>query len=322
MKTETFGENKNNVRKIEKINKKANSIQSKPLHSNSFKQRGYLSNSINKYNSNLSNVKKDENNNSSLINSQKKNSIPNNKFSKLNKLPINKKLNIIKETNENQTTMTKNKNNFNKKFIQRNNDQILTDKNKSYMGEEKKKGNIGLLKKKDGDSILVNKLTLQDDTKYSSNMKFKQSKSSNIDSLTKIKNRKERENNKNNQVLNTQKNTNSYTNNNNNFMDINNKKSKLKKILNLKKNNETNQDDIFIYDENKPITLTPEEIAIYGDRSMKGYNKMKILGKGGYGVVWQCRKIHVEDENNNMDYAVKQTSKKNALPIIKKMCYK
>ena len=39
---------------------------------------------------------------------------------------------------------------------------------------------------------------------------------------------------------------------------------------------------------------------------------MKILGKGGYGVVWQCRKIHVEDENNNMDYAVKQTSKKNA----------
>ena len=312
MKTETFGENKNNVRKIEKINKKANSIQSKPLHSNSFKQKGYLSNSINKYNSNLSNVKKDENNNSSLINSQKKNSIPNNKFSKLNKLPINKKLNIIKETNENQTTMTKNKNNFNKKFIQRNNDQILTDKNKSYMGEEKKKGNIGLLKKKDGDSILVNKLTLQDDTKYSSNMKFKQSKSSNIDSLTKIKNRKERENNKNNQVLNTQKNTNSYTNNNNNFMDINNKKSKLKKILNLKKNNETNQDDIFIYDENKPITLTPEEIAIYGDRSMKGYNKMKILGKGGYGVVWQCRKIHVEDENNNMDYAVKQTSKKNA----------
>ena len=312
MKTETFGENKNNVRKIEKINKKANSIQSKPLHSNSFKQKGYLSNSINKYNSNLSNVKKDENNNSSLINSQKKNSIPNNKFSKLNKLPINKKLNIIKETNENQTTMTKNKNNFNKKFIQRNNDQILTDKNKSYIGEEKKKGNIGLLKKKDGDSILVNKLTLQDDTKYSSNMKFKQSKSSNIDSLTKIKNRKERENNKNNQVLNTQKNTNSYTNNNNNFMDINNKKSKLKKILNLKKNNETNQDDIFIYDENKPITLTPEEIAIYGDRSMKGYNKMKILGKGGYGVVWQCRKIHVEDENNNMDYAVKQTSKKNA----------
>ena len=311
MKTEIFGENKNNVRKIEKINKKANSIQSKPLHSNSFKQKGYLSNSINKFNSNLSNVKKDENNNSSLINSQKKNSIPNNKFSKLNKFPMNKKLNIIKETNENQTTMTKNKNIFNKKFIQRNNDQILTDKNKSYIGEEKKKGNIGQIKKKDGDSILVNKLTLQDDTKYSSNMKFKQSKSSNIDSLAKIKNRKERENNKNNQVLNTQKNTNSNTNNNN-FIDINNKKSKLKKILNLKKNNETNQDDIFIYDESKPITLTPEEIAIYGDRSMKGYNKMKILGKGGYGVVWLCRKMHEEDENYNMDYAVKQTSKKNA----------
>ena len=310
MKTEIFGENKNNVRKIEKINKKANSIQSKSLHSNSFKQKGYLSSSINKINSNLPNLKKDENNNSSLINSQKKNSIPNNKFSKLNKFPINKKLNIIKETSENQTKMTKNKNNFNKKFIQRNNDQILTDKNKSYIGEEKKKGNIGQIKKKDGDSILVNKLTLQDDTKYSFNMKFKQSKSSNIDSLTKIKNRKERENNKNNQVINTHKNTNSNTNNN--FIDINNKKSKLKKILNLKKNNEANQDDIFIYDESKPITLTPEEIAIYGDRSMKGYNKMKILGKGGYGVVWLCRKMQQCDDNNDMDYAVKQTSKKNA----------
>ena len=315
MKTEIFGENKNNVRKIEKINKKANSIQSKSLHSNSFKQKGYLSSSINKINSNLPNLKKDENNNSSLINSQKKNSIPNNKFSKLNKFPINKKLNIIKETSENQTTMTKNKNNFNKKFIQRNNDQILTDKNKSYIGEEKKKGNIGQIKKKDGDSIFVNKLTLQDDTKYSFNMKFKQSKSSNIDSLTKIKNRKERENNKNNQVINTHKNTNSNTNtnnNNNNFIDINNTKSKLKKILNLRKNNEANQDDIFIYDESKPITLTPEEIAIYGDRSMKGYNKMKILGKGGYGVVWLCRKMQQCDENNDMDYAVKQTSKKNA----------
>ena len=310
MKTEIFGENKNNVRKIEKINKKANSIQSKSLHSNSFKQKGYLSSSINKINSNFPNLKKDENNNSSLINSQKKNSIPNNKFSKLNKFPINKKLNIIKETSENQTKMTKNKNNFNKKFIQRNNDQILTDKNKSYIGEEKKKGNIGQIKKKDGDSILVNKLTLQDDTKYSFNMKFKQSKSSNIDSLTKIKNRKERENNKNNQVINTHKNTNSNTNNN--FIDINNKKSKLKKILNLKKNNEANQDDIFIYDESKPITLTPEEITIYGDRSMKGYNKMKILGKGGYGVVWLCRKIQQCDDNNDMDYAVKQTSKKNA----------
>ena len=315
MKTEIFGENKNNVRKIEKINKKANSIQSKSLHSNSFKQKGYLSSSINKINSNLPNLKKDENNNSSLINSQKKNSIPNNKFSKLNKFPINKKLNIIKETSENQTTMTKNKNNFNKKFIQRNNDQILTDKNKSYIGEEKKKGNIGQIKKKDGDSILVNKLTLQDDTKYSFNMKFKQSKSSNIDSLTKIKNRKERENNKNNQVINTHKNTNSNTNtnnNNNNFIDINNTKSKLKKILNLRKNNEANQDDIFIYDESKPITLTPEEITIYGDRSLKGYNKMKILGKGGYGVVWLCRKMQQCDENNDMDYAVKQTSKKNA----------
>ena len=304
MKTETSNENKNNIKKLEKANKK-NSIQNKQYHSNSFKQRVYLSNSMNKYTPNISNSKKDENNNSILMNSQKKYSIPNNKFSKPTKFPINKKLNIIKETNENQTINTKNKNNINKKSIQRNNEQF-TDKNKSYIVEEKKKINTGHIKKKDGDNFLANKLTLQEENKFSSNIKFKTSKSSNIDALifekNKTKNRKEKENNKNNQINNTHK---TSTNINN----INNKKSKLKKILSLQKNNESNQDDIFVYDESKPIILTPEEISIYGDRTMKGYNKMKLLGKGGYGVVWSCKKIN---ENDNMDYAVKQTSKKNS----------
>ena len=46
---------------------------------------------------------------------------------------------------------------------------------------------------------------------------------------------------------------------------------------------------------------------------MKGYNKIKILGEGGYGVVWLCKKIknHQNNEFSDMDYAVKQTSKKN-----------
>ena len=103
MKTETV-ENKNNLHKISKVGKKTKTIQTKPYHSNSFKQRGNLSNSINKYNISLTNSKKDENNNSSILNTQKKNLIQNNNYSnsKQNKLPINKKLNIIKETNENQ----------------------------------------------------------------------------------------------------------------------------------------------------------------------------------------------------------------------------
>ena len=57
---------------------------------------------------------------------------------------------------------------------------------------------------------------------------------------------------------------------------LNAKKNKLKKLLDAKKNNNANQDDIFYYDENKPITLTEEELAIYGDRYMRGYN----LGDG------------------------------------------
>ena len=314
MKTETV-ENKNNLHKISKVGKKTKTIQTKPYHSNSFKQRGNLSNSINKYNISLTNSKKDENNNSSILNTQKKNLIQNNKYSnsKQNKLPINKKLNIIKETNENQNIISKNTNNNNtKKYYQRNNNNkqlINIDKNKSYLQEEKKKTNIGKITKKENDPLLLKKSTLQDENKnnekLSSNLKFRASKSSNFNGLIYNKNKKEKEHSKNNQVNNVHKNNN--INNNAN-------KKNLKKLLDLKKNNNTNQDDIFIYDESKPITLTTEELEIYGDRTMKGYKKIKILGKGGYGVVWLAKKIinDENDENKNMDYAVKQTSKKNA----------
>ena len=317
MKTESsLNENKNKMRKIDKINKKSKTIQTKPGHSNSFKQRGNFSNNLNKYNISLSN-KKDENNNSSILNDQKKNSLSINKHLniKQNKLPINKKLNIIKEANENQIMVSKNINN-NKKYNQRNNNinskQIMMDKNKSYIAEEKKRLNMGKLGKKEGESFSLKRLTLQDNEKYFSNLKFNSNKSSNIDGFLYDKNKKEKEHSKNNQVINVHKNNNLHSNNMGN--DINLKKNKLKKLLNIKKNNDANQDDIFIYDENKPITLTQEELDIYGDRNMKGYSKVRILGKGGYGVVWLCKKIdfNENDENNNMDYAVKQTSKKNA----------
>ena len=317
MKTESsLNENKNKMRKIDKINKKSKTIQTKPGHSNSFKQRGNFSNNLNKYNISLSN-KKDENNNSSILNDQKKNSLSINKHLniKQNKLPINKKLNIIKEANENQIMVSKNINN-NKKYNQRNNNinskQIMMDKNKSYIAEEKKRLNMGKLGKKEGESFSLKRLTLQDNEKYFSNLKFNSNKSSNIDGFLYDKNKKEKEHSKNNQVINVHKNNNLHSNNMGN--DINLKKNKLKKLLNIKKNNDANQDDIFVYDENKPITLTQEELDIYGDRNMKGYSKVRILGKGGYGVVWLCKKIdfNENDENNNMDFAVKQTSKKNA----------
>ena len=90
--------------------------------------------------------------------------------------------------------------------------------------------------------------------------------------------------------------------------------------LNIKKNLLNNTpDDIFIYDENKPIILTKDELSIYGDRIMKGYTKIKLLGKGGYGIVWEYMKNidSISDSNNIKTYAVKQTSKKNVASHLK-----
>ena len=325
MKTESSSDNKNKLHKQDKNGKKARTIQTKPYHSNSFKQRGTFNSNIYKYNSaGLSNSKKNENNNSCILSGQKRMPLHSNKFTnpKQSKLTINKKLNIIKETNENLNTIEKamEKTKNTRKINQRNNNsnKIIgdKDKNKSYMVEEKKKANMGNLTKKDVEPFLLKQLSLQGENKLNdkvySNLKYKQNKSNPINNIVHDNKKKEKEHSKNNQVsshLNVLKNNgNVHTNIINN---INIKKNKLK-LLNVKKNNL--DDDIFIYDENKPITLTSDELAIYGDRCMKGYNKIKILGKGGYGVVWLCKKIK-EDENNenyNMDYAVKQTSKKNA----------
>ena len=48
---------------------------------------------------------------------------------------------------------------------------------------------------------------------------------------------------------------------------------------------------------------------------MKGYIKKKLLGKGGYGIVWLCQKNKNFNKNNvdYREYAVKQTYKKNNL---------
>ena len=299
-------------------NKKPKDNQSRPYHSNIIKQRVSLSSSMNKYNGiSLTNSKKNESNSSSLLNSQKKQSNQINKYlnSKQNSLSINKKLNIIKETNENLNTIEQNKNN--KKINQRNNNNLM-DKNKSYVVDEKKKQNMAKLSKKDAEPFLLKKLSLQDENKVNekiySNIKYKTSKSNPINSI--LYNNIKKENSKNNQIIsqaNILKNAHLKKSSNSN---INIKRNKFK-ILNNKKNDNNNDDDIFIYDESKPITLTNEELAVYGDRCMKGYNKIKMLGKGGYGVVWLCKKINIYEDrdicqNIDMDYAVKQTSKKNA----------
>jgi dual specificity tyrosine-phosphorylation-regulated kinase 2/3/4 len=72
--------------------------------------------------------------------------------------------------------------------------------------------------------------------------------------------------------------------------------------------NNFNEDNIFDYNDEKQAELTKEEKALYGDRIMKGYSKVKLLGKGGYGIVWLCQKNN--DKYNAKEYAIKQTSKK------------
>ena len=182
-------------------------------------------------------------------------------------------------------------------------------------------------------SILLKKYSLQNDPKmcekFLDNIRLRQSKSTNKDGslFFQRKKQKEKELSKNNQFseqkIKFKQKLITNINTHNNIENI--KKSKLKLIksklklinrLNLKRadlinpNNNTSE-DIFYFDENKPIILTKEEQTIYGNRTMKGYSKIKLLGKGGYGIVWECQKNSEVLNNIINSYAIKQISKKN-----------
>ncbi len=274
---------KTNDGKYEKINKIAKTILNNKICNSSIKQKKLIS----------SNSKKNENNNSLLL---KKNL-------KQNKLNINKKLNLIKETNESIKVLKYSEN-------QRNtyNRQLITGSCKSYIMEESTKTpNVKVQKNHVyNKSLLLKKYSLQTEKpipeKLSQNNRFRQSKSTTKDMSLSFypKNPKPK-------LIN---------NNLNNLAHLKKVKSKLNNRFNLKKTSISNPtpEDIFIFDENKPITLTKDEQVIYGDRTMKGYSKIKLLGKGGYGVVWACKKNL--DENMQI-YAVKQTSKKNVASHLK-----
>ena len=63
-------------------------------------------------------------------------------------------------------------------------------------------------------------------------------------------------------------------------------------------------DEYFNYEDEKPIELTKEEREIFGNRAMRGHQKIRLLGKGGCGIVWLCM------NNEGRECAVKQISKK------------
>lgn len=64
------------------------------------------------------------------------------------------------------------------------------------------------------------------------------------------------------------------------------------------------ENEFFEYEEEKQIELTTEEKNIYGSREPKEFKKIKLLGKGGCGMVWLCR------DSQGKEFAVKQISKK------------
>ena len=121
-------------------------------------------------------------------------------------------------------------------------------------------------------------------------------------------------------VINNKKKNNVYSNSNlvrnyysqnitalsNNFLNRDVFKLKSSKKI----NNDFSKENVFIYNDEKQIELTKEEKSLYGDRIMKGYSKIKLLGKGGYGIVWLCMKNILEYDNDIKEYAIKQTTKK------------
>ena len=100
-------------------------------------------------------------------------------------------------------------------------------------------------------------------------------------------------------------NNNLYIKINNNLTNMNNNRQRHHLHLNSQKS--TNYEEYFDESEEKEVELTKEEKAIYGNRNMKHYNKKKLLGKGGCGIVWLCYK-----DLDISEYAVKQISKKSS----------
>ena len=116
-------------------------------------------------------------------------------------------------------------------------------------------------------------------------------------------------NNLNNIKLQKIKNKDINNNNNTNNIHIKLNANKRHNIhINLHKIENNNKSEYFNEkNDNKEIILTKEEKLIYGNRTMKNYSKIKLLGKGGCGIVWLCYKNIL---NENKEYAVKQISKK------------
>jgi len=107
-----------------------------------------------------------------------------------------------------------------------------------------------------------------------------------------------------NNIINNHSNKNNLISNPNNFLNLH--------FINITKEQ---NNEYFTYENDKIIELTKDEKLIYGDRIKKLFTKVKLIGKGGCGIVWLCKKQDINIINNNLndtidEIAIKQTSKK------------
>ena len=249
--------------------------------------------------------------------------------SKSNNNPLSMKLiNIHRKENSNHDL--KNKKDFQKEFIKKREKSVRVKSSCSPKLFNKDFPTI-----KENNYVLINKKISQSrkNSTINSSININNINNSNIN-ITNTNINKNRKNSINSNSINS-----NFNNVNNNNMTNSNIKSKNTSTKNIKKTNtfqkarkinlnhsnyssnntiesinlinyssnyspKTDTSDLFEYEKDKPKYLTNEEKLIYGNREPKGYKKIRLLGKGGCGMVWLC----INSKGN--EFAVKQISKK------------
>ena len=156
---------------------------------------------------------------------------------------------------------------------------------------------IKLINKENFMNFIKNQKKAGNNKENSKNNIYKENLNTNV---IKLKNKEIIDNNSNNLYLKL---------NNNIMKNISSNRHNIKIKLQKKENN-NNNNEYFNEKEEKEITLTKDEKLIYGNRNMRNYIKIKLLGKGGCGIVWLCYKNINKDNVDIEEYAVKQITKK------------
>ena len=211
-----------------------------------------------------------------------------------------------------------------------NNSNFCTIKEKNNLVDFKKRKRDLSAKERQDYFNFNKKYYLKENKQNNSNLKTKTNYSPVIETIERNSTSKNNNNNNNinsynqnlQKIKNKISNINAVSSNSNKYSNFSTNKGNYNFTQN---NTNPNEEKLFEYIQEKPQELTKDEKIIYGDRSMQGYNKIKLLGKGGCGIVWCCKKnldlgVNIDNYFSNdsleEEYAVKQTSKKNGNALI------